>query len=381
MRIATLTLPLWNNYGGIIQAYALRRTLESLGFSATFIDLRRRPISMRDMLVRKLKKFVKKNILRRKDITVYPDDKQIEFISMNTRNFVESKIWPKTGIIYFDELNELNSQFDGFVVGSDQVWRPEYAPRISTYFLDFVLDGKARLAYSASFGTSEWKHQEEIRAYCAELLGKFDGVSVRENSAVSLVKTMFGMDSVQVCDPTLLISQADYIALASSGMSSSSRGNGIFEYVLDSSQCKIDVLSRLKQISPLDSFSILPKKFDFDFSSEPDCYVYPPIEDWLRAFNECEFVFTDSFHGCVFSLIFNKPFLVVGNYERGLARFDSLLSKFGLHHRLVFSPDDVTTSLISDEIDWQQVNKTISEEKAMALDFISSTLKKAAHAG
>ena len=101
--------------------------------------------------------------------------------------------------------------------------------------------------------------------------------------------------------------------------------------------------------------------------------IQQPVEKWLRAFYDAEFVITDSFHACVFSLIFNKPFIVYGNKERGFARFESLLNLFGLEERLVCSPNDVKKTL-EKNIDWNRVNSIHKQMKEKSLSFLVKNL-------
>ena len=96
----------------------------------------------------------------------------------------------------------------------------------------------------------------------------------------------------------------------------------------------------------------------------------PTVEEWLKGFHDAEFVFTDSFHGCVFSIIFNKPFIAFGNEGRGMARFDSLLKMFGLEELLITSVDQFTPELVdraisrfSDNSIQQRLNELRKESK------------------
>ena len=104
-----------------------------------------------------------------------------------------------------------------------------------------------------------------------------------------------------------------------------------------------------------------------------DC-VFPSVTKWLRAFMDAEMVITDSFHGCVFSIIFNKPFWVVGNKERGQARFSSLLSLFKLEDRLI-SVDDIESINWNTPIDWDSINNTKKEWQDLSLSFLTENLK------
>ncbi len=100
--------------------------------------------------------------------------------------------------------------------------------------------------------------------------------------------------------------------------------------------------------------------------------VQPPVEQWLRGFIDSRFVITDSFHACVFSIIFNKPFIAVTNRGRGVSRFRSLLSMFGLESRLLdeeASPD--VQALVSGGIQWDEVNGRLSRYRDMSMDFLA----------
>ena len=101
--------------------------------------------------------------------------------------------------------------------------------------------------------------------------------------------------------------------------------------------------------------------------------IQQPVEKWLRAFYDAEFVITDSFHACVFSIIFNKPFIVYGNKERGYARFESLLSLFALEDRLVSSPCEVN-KVLQATIDWDRVNSIRKQKKEESLSFLTNNL-------
>ena len=104
-----------------------------------------------------------------------------------------------------------------------------------------------------------------------------------------------------------------------------------------------------------------------------DC-VFPSVTAWLRAFMDAEMVITDSFHGWVFSIIFNKPFWVIGNEERGLARFNSLLSMFELRNRLIKA--DRIPSDLSVPIDWNKVNATRKYWQEKSSNFLKTHLNK-----
>ena len=117
-------------------------------------------------------------------------------------------------------------------------------------------------------------------------------------------------------------------------------------------------------------------KVDWKTSKKDKESVFPAVEEWLDCFDKADFVLTDSFHGTVFSIIFNKPFLSVGNKDRGLIRFTSLLSLFGLEDRLIFSKKDLTGVLLHNmlKIDYPKINETKSVLKEQSIDFLKQNL-------
>ena len=261
-------------------------------------------------------------------------------------------------------------EYDAFVAGSDQVWRPVFFyGDIADAYLRFAQGWPVkRIAYAVSFGVDTWEYTDGQTAVCARLAKMFDAVSVRESSAVGLCRTHLGVEAAHVVDPTLLLERADYEALID-GDATPHRGE-ILNYILDRNGAKHRIIDSLVQSTGKRSFSV---NVDFDDKDAPvQERIQPSVESWLQGFRDADMVVTDSFHACVFSIIFNKPFYVVGNYERGLTRVHSLLALFGLEDRLV-APDGTVD--LSSQIDWEAVNARRKELKAKSLDFLSSVVQ------
>ncbi|MCR6653793.1 MAG: polysaccharide pyruvyl transferase family protein [Cellvibrionaceae bacterium] len=137
-----------------------------------------------------------------------------ESISKNTRSFVCSEVVPiSSEITEVDELKRLGDRLDGIIVGSDQVWRPAYTPRVESYFLDFLGNDKLKIAYAASFGSDDWSFSKEQLFTFLRAIKEFDFVSVREISAVDVIKAKCGVEAKCVLDPTLLLSAQHYMDL------------------------------------------------------------------------------------------------------------------------------------------------------------------------
>jgi polysaccharide pyruvyl transferase WcaK-like protein len=267
--------------------------------------------------------------------------------------------------------------FDAVIVGSDQVWRPRYSPSILNFYLDFLVDIKSpakRLAYAASFGVDFWEYPDDITEKCKVLAKQFDAVSVRERSAVELCNAFLGISATWVVDPTLLLEPSDYDVLISICGKSKNKGC-VLSYVLDPAEEKRSIADMAGEILGADIFFVKP-----DYSIEQvravhiDQCCLPSVEKWIQAFYEARFIVTDSFHGTIFSILFNKPFIAIGNSARGMARFESLLLQFGLEKRLVESRNEVTRQLIEEKIDWDSVNRLREQYAEEGRVFIKNAL-------
>lgn len=361
MKIGILTHELKYNYGGILQNYALQQALKKLGHEPVTIDYKQ------DIgLTTKIKSFAKRLIARyvlRKHIKVkgWPSTNEAAVIQQYTRGFVEKYI-TTTERIKLSDLAKFNDNFDAIIVGSDQVWRPRYLGKdIDEMFLKSFPNSIPKIAYAASFGVDYWEFTDEQTRICKELAQHFKTISVREASGVSLCKKYLNVDAVHVLDPTMLLDKEDYIKLIEQEKTPSP-GKGIMIYVLDKSSEKDAIIQAVSQRLGLPTFSVMPKSSYANSTCIDDC-IYPPITTWLRGFMDADFVVTDSFHGTVFAIIFNKPFISIGNKVRGLDRFSSLLETFHLENRLISNVNELPSTFPLN-INFTDINKILGKEKS-----------------
>lgn len=375
MRIGILTLPLHENYGGILQAYALQVFLEGMGHDTLIFDKNR---TIKLPFLTKCYHYtirITKNLFKNSKLTIRYDKEEnssIDMMRQYTYPFLNRYM---KRIELFDGYHVLKkNSFDVIIVGSDQVWRPRYfwhAPLVDAY-LAFAKDWNIkRISYAASFGSEAWEYSPEQAAECGDLLRRFDAVSLRESSAVSLCKEHFNVDAQHVLDPTLLLDAAHYITLFQQAATPTSEGD-LMCYILDSSEEKEALVQSVASAYGLTPFSVNSKYEVPDAPLEEK--IQPPVEKWLRGFYDAKYVITDSFHACVFSILFKKPFIVYANKHRGMARFQSLLSMFGLEDRLVTTPDE-GCSIISNPIDWDSVYIRLAEWRKISKDFLINSLK------
>jgi len=372
MKIGVLTLPLHTNYGGILQAYALTTILKELGHEVWLID---KPntvsIAVKDMPATYVKRLVKKYLLGKREVFVFAERKrnrEYPIISQHTQQFIETYITPR--MIVSSPRDIKKDAFNAIIVGSDQIWRPKYYPNIEDSFLGFAKDWQIkRIAYAPSFGSDSWEFTPQQTENCKQLLKLFDAVSVRESSGAKMCVERLGREAKHVLDPTMLLNKSSYVKIIEN---TPKRQGELLTYFLDYTS---DKQASEEKIKHKYGYTIFRNNTKTEDKSAPvqERIAYP-IETWIRGFFDAKFIITDSFHACVFSILFNKPFIVYGNRSRGVARFKSLLSTFGLESRLIFDSQELSNEKINSQIDWTSVNTILDQRKATSFDFLASSL-------
>lgn len=371
MRIGIITLPLHTNYGGILQAYALQTVLERMGHDVCLIEKKRKllpfPLWKAPFVYGKR---ILKNLAGHPFPIFYEQkiNRERPVVSQNTDKFIDRYI--KRRIV--DDYSDIKeTDFDAIVVGSDQIWRPKYFHEIEHAFLDFTEGWNIkRLAYAASFGTDKWEYTQRQTERCGRLLRTFDAVSVREASGVELCRKYFGVEAAHVLDPTMLLAKEDYIQLFETANTPKSPGT-LLCYILDETPEKAAYIEKIAK-----EYKLIPFRNNSrveDGTAPLSERIQPPVEQWLRGFYDAEFVVTDSFHACVFSILFHKPFIVIGNVKRGMSRFISLLSMFGLEKRLITSSFYDMGKI--ENMNWNKVSAILNEKAYDSISFLTEHLK------
>ena len=373
MRIGILTLPLHTNYGGILQAYALQTVLERMGHEVEVFD---KPDQIHRPLWRNSMTFAKRLALRAIGKSVSLNYQKEHNIRERTKRkyvnvFIQQHI-KRRELKSYDAIS--SADYDAIVVGSDQVWRQKFMPKMNVK-IPFLLFAEGwnikRIAYAASFGSDKWEYTEENTITAKKAIQRFDAVSIREHSGVTLCKDYLDYhDAEQVLDPTLLLDRIDYEHIIEESDSTHKINGSLMCYVLDYSNEKRRYISECAKVLDMIPFET-NSKYEVKGASLEEI-VQPPVEQWLRSFRDSSYVITDSFHACVFSILFHKQFIVIGNQSRGLARFHSLLSLFGLEDRMVTENLDV--SLCDRPIDWDRVDTKLKKLREYSKCFLEKAL-------
>lgn len=358
MKFAVITLHRVYNYGSALQAYATQRTLEKYG-EAFVIDYITPERTFLTILNRSEKKGIKGLVYR---IAKFPS---LLLKEATFGRFINKNLNLTKKFITAADIEKNPPEADVYITGSDQVWNSKYNNGVDRgFFLDFIPEDKKRVSFVASFGKTELDENEA--AQVKPLLSRYSALSVREDSAVTLLHNL-GFDSNWLIDPTLLLKKEEWQQLASKRLVKEKylilmllygEDNGATDYAR-----KIADEKGLKLVKISWQFRC-PKKVD-------KLFTHRPPSDFLSLFDNAEFVVTNSFHGTAFSINLEKQFIVVPRSEFN-SRIESLLRLTGLSDRLVDNPDRLCVS--NDVIDYTKVLPILEKERERSHEFIKKEI-------
>lgn len=362
IKCAILTLLYKNyNYGGILQAFALSHFINKNGIDAVQIlfdgNLTQKSFSA------KLKSVIKKSpvktliILKNIIYCKFYNCARIVYERIFAKNYVEAtrqrvvgfdefcktKI-PHTDIVYGREsISECNAQYDAFITGSDQVWNLDWYN--TAYFLDFAKSNKIKISYAASSAKNSFT--DEQKAIFKKSLKDYNAVSVREENMVDMLKDLSPVLPQLVVDPVLLLDSDDWNKISSDRKCEEPY---ILCYFLGKNKASRRLVKAFAKKNSLKiaCISMTNDKAtrnlgDYDVSNASP-------EDFISLIKNAEYVFTDSFHACVFSIIHRKDFFVFNRSRKGemSSRITSLLDMFEMPERFCNTPDKESLSYIED---------------------------------
>ncbi len=330
------------NYGSALQCYALQKYLRDRGHSPEHLrDYRANP----------------KYILKRlKNIRYFSSFCAKSRAMSQMQKFIKKHMdFSKRGYLSDSALRKHPPQVDCHIAGSDQIWHNDNRFR----YLDYAQEDSIKLSYAASFGKSNIsdKMKDAIKPY----LERFDGISVREKSAVDIIASM-GLGAQWVLDPTLLIDSDGYPCKETSA------SDYFYCYFLNLSDKESVRFSDIRKISETMGKELkvtAPLNYMMFTDEKP---IFPCVEEWLGLYKNADCIFTNTYHGLLFCIIFKKQFVFFSQTSGQKAeneRFNSLLELLSLEDRLVSAdaPAEVITSLIDRKIDYGRVYETIQEKR------------------
>nr|WP_321399024.1 polysaccharide pyruvyl transferase family protein [uncultured Desulfobacter sp.] len=343
------------NYGALLQTYALKKTLQNLGYEPEIINYKKQFNGSRlDELKYRLKN---PTIIRR-----------IEEKSFT--QFAKIYLPERTIRIPYNQLSLLNSKYSTFIVGSDQVWRHKYTKNDGfTYYLDFVGENKKKISYAASFGKDSLNiENDETRSKIEALLKSFSAISVREQSGINICKKEFNIKARLVLDPTLLLKPEDYQNISKDFHFAPPSNNFIACMILDNSTYIDELCNKISNKKGKKIINITGNDF---FIKQ-----YVPFGSWLEHIKKSDTVVTDSFHCAVFAILFNKQFIVIKNKDRGLSRIENLLDIMGINRNRIIMDLVGYDQACSEVIRYDLVNNSLELWRQESLSYLESALSK-----
>lgn len=311
------------NYGGVLQAYALAEVLSQMGFQAEQIliksESKRSKQAKPFNICSELKRIIKRNIIRTLNkIILFFLKKKLTQRSIAFERFIDCV--PHSEKVYTSSnIEESLNKYDIFITGSDQVWTMQWYN--SSYFLDFVPRDKIKISYAASMPDVNISNKE--KEIVKNHLESFDAISVRESNTVIFLEELTGKKTECVLDPTLLLCKEDWDKICTERIV---KDKYIFCYFLgnDMRERKIakEFAKKLKlKIVTLPHLDLI-KKSDIFFGDRKLYDVSPQM--FISLIKNAKYVLTDSFHAAVFSNIFRTKYYV---FERdGTVEMSSRIS-------------------------------------------------------
>ena len=344
-KIGIITIVKVGNYGAELQAFALQKKLELLGFEAEIIDYLYYknwrfkdtemskpfvPMSFKDRLMYRVKYRIG-GVMADCILPVFRkavNTRASRFAEFHRRNTKFSREFRSMPALYAG-----NFEYDAYVVGSDQVWNPSAMSSIEPYFLTFAPKGSKKISYASSFGVSFI--EEDLHGRFRALLDNIEEISVREESGVQLVKQLTGRDATLVVDPTLLLTSAEWEVCEKLYPNMPKRY--VLIYQLSESRTIVGLAKLISKKINAPVFRICKRAFHENIDSGIQNILDAGPSEFLYLIHNAEFVITNSFHGTAFSVNYHKPFFtVLSNKKKNNARMESLLRAIDLQNRLVY---------------------------------------------
>lgn len=309
-----------NDHGAILTAYAIQRLLQKMGYSSRLINICPAPYERYNGISQKF---------------------ELKYLNSTYETYNSTT------------LKNLNSKYKYFIVGSDQVFRAEWVS--DDWFLEFVDINTPKIAIAASFGIEELNVPKARVKKIRYLLNRFNNISVRESSGISLCQKLGHVKAKLILDPVFLVDKSEFETLLEN------------KYEEKYCYCYLRDLSTAKKLQIQ------------DFCSRNQLIIFwcdanVSIEEFLARIKYAEYFITDSYHGLCFSLIFNKKFYCYYNKKRGNTRFDSLIEMLKIPQKCFISDESLSLYDINLKSDYKSINANIESFKSESINWILSSL-------
>jgi len=376
-KIGIITILNVNNYGAELQAFALHHKLKLMGYQNEIINYlyyknpAYRPETKSAPLIEQgLKSKLKEAILKRIDMFAqFANPKIAKKRSQRFDDFHGQLTKTSKPFKSYSELYKADHPYDTFIVGSDQVWNPNNHTSIEPYYLTFAPKGAKKISYASSFGVESISKQHH-HIY-KNLINNLDFISTREDDGVKIIKSITGKDAVHVVDPTLLLSKTEWEKIL---VPYEENAPYILLFVFKNSKYVTDLAFHLQKQTGYKIIRVCKN----EMRVEPDSKILNirdmgPCE-FLGLYQKASIVLTTSFHGTIFSLIFEKPFYTITPASKNNnSRQQSLLAMIDQQSRLIKEGDQFP-DLENLVIDYTKVREIIEERRKASIAFLEKAI-------
>jgi len=377
-----------DNFGSYLQTYATQYTLEKLGYDARIFEIKgvHRGIMMKKMLyyVGRLfdpveVKYLFSNLTSRlrKSASMHSDH-YAQNMKIRHQMYLDfNKRWIKMlpTVKGWSGLRKQASGMDAVVVGSDQLWRPSNI--VGCYYtLEFVPDNLKKIAFSTSFGVPELPSR--MHNHAKRFLSRIEHISVRENSGAEIVKRESGRHAVVVCDPTMMLTAEEWMHIQDE--KPFAEGKYILMYLMGDNPNHREFVKKLSKASDSRIIGLLHGatyiSYDEDIVDEKPYNVGP--SEFVNLIRNAQYICTDSFHCCVFSILNSTKFFTFRRWPDGSKfsandRLYTLLKFTGLERRMLGGTEDVE-KCVADKIDFKDVLKKVAQRRKESMDYLVNAL-------
>lgn len=366
------------NYGAVLQAYALNKRINDFGLLCETLcfNIREQNGSKSNRYLKRLKRFEIKGIIEDlvRDAEKLAVTRKIKYRKTALKNF-KDKI-PHTKEYLYDELVQLPFEYDFFICGSDQVWRPTFQGElVEIYWLKQIKgENVTKASYSASIGLESLPERlwEEASSY----LRDFDFISVREEQAKAFLTKICNKNIIVTLDPVFLLNKSEWKSKCSNPQI---KEEYIFVYMIHGSKELLYSIKKFAQKMNLKIvvFPYMAYKFRFAECKFGDYRIFNASpEDFLGFVDNAKYVFTDSFHVTAFSIIFQKDFYSSVANAAAVSRIQNLFEKCGISERMIPAQGLNTDEYLSLKMpDWKEVEKSLENEIKESVKYLKDVLQ------
>lgn len=367
MKIAFITCHNIKNYGSVLQTYATQILLENMGHEVQVIDYRRPGTDNNEILKTRmcLSRISRIPIIRTlfRIILVPSIKRSIKVFDEFLKKYIHL-----TEKVYHSnrELAENLPLADIYMTGSDQVWNSHINKGIEyPYFLDFTPDDTRRIAFAASFGIKDLP-QYEIEE-TKRLLQRYEAISVRESSALSILESLGIRNGMQVLDPTLMLTRQQWIKMAD--YSSVPKSRYVLVYQLRANTQFDKYVRRFAQKKSIKIIRI--NYYYHNAIKNKGCITCPTPNEVIGLIDRANYVLTDSFHATAFSIMLHKKFMtILPDYFT--SRIYSILQKVNLLERIQTSFEDFDS--IDNVVNYDSVDKVLDCERSASYSWLHNKI-------